>query len=128
MLALVEPTAIAADAKFAALVSAAWPEPLPRVVIGGGPVPEDWTDGATLDGLSGAVPPRPALAGDTVLALVHTSGTTGRAKAIPLRHGALMMSVADFAIEIGDRSPGRVTCRSCRCSTWAASASACRRS
>ena len=103
VLALVEPKAIAADAEFAALVSAAWPEPLPRVVIGGGPVPDGWTDGATLDG---PVPPRPALTGDTVLALVHTSGTTGRAKAIPLRHGALMMSVADFAIEIGDQVAG----------------------
>ena len=41
-----------------------------------------------------------------MLALVHTSGTTGRAKAIPLRHGALMMSVADFAIEIGDQVAG----------------------
>ena len=37
---------------------------------------------------------------------MHTSGTTGRAKAIPLRHGALMMSVADFAIEIGDQVAG----------------------
>jgi long-chain acyl-CoA synthetase len=37
---------------------------------------------------------------------VHTSGTTGRAKAIPLRHGAVMMSVADFAIEIGDQIAG----------------------
>jgi acyl-CoA synthetase (AMP-forming)/AMP-acid ligase II len=103
VLALVEPKAIAADAEFAALVSAAWPEPLPRVVIGGGSVPDGWTDGGTLDG---RVPPRPALTGDTVLALVHTSGTTGRAKAIPLRHGALMMSVADFAIEIGDQVAG----------------------
>ena len=60
-------------------------------------------DGGTL---AGPVPPRPALTGETVLALVHTSGTTGRAKAIPLRHGALMMSVADFAIEIGDQVAG----------------------
>jgi acyl-CoA synthetase (AMP-forming)/AMP-acid ligase II len=103
VLALVEPKAIAADAEFAGLAEAAWPEPLPRVVIGGGPVPGGWTGGATLDG---PVPPRPALTGDTVLALVHTSGTTGRAKAIPLRHGALMMSVADFAIEIGDQVAG----------------------
>ncbi len=103
VLALVEPKAIAADAEFAGLVEAAWPEPLLRVVIGGGPVPGGWTGGATLDG---PVPPRPALTGDTVLALVHTSGTTGRAKAIPLRHGALMMSVADFAIEIGDQVAG----------------------
>jgi len=106
VLALVEPKAIAADAEFAGLADAAWAEPLPRVVIGGGPVPGGWVDGAALQGLSGAVPPRPALTGDTVLALVHTSGTTGRAKAIPLRHGALMMSVADFAIEIGDQVAG----------------------
>ena len=46
VLALVEPKAIAADAEFAGLVEAAWPEPLPRVVIGGGPVPGGWTDGA----------------------------------------------------------------------------------
>ena len=103
VLALVEPKAIAADAEFAGLAGAAWPEPLPRVVIGGGPEPDGWLDGSALEG---PVPPRPALTGDTVLALVHTSGTTGRAKAIPLRHGALMMSVADFAIEIGDQVAG----------------------
>src|SRR5437763_8702207 len=106
VLALVEPRAIAADAEYAGLVEAAWPGPLPRVVIGGGTVPEGWLDGAALSGLSGGTPARPALTGDTVLALVHTSGTTGRAKAIPLRHGALMMSVADFAIEIGDQVAG----------------------
>ena len=37
VLALVEPKAIAADAEFTGLVRAAWTEPLPRVVIGGGP-------------------------------------------------------------------------------------------
>ncbi len=113
VLTLVEPKAIAADAEFtalvdaalvdAALVDAAWPHSTRRVTIGGGPVPAGGLDGATL---AGPVPPRPALTGDTVLALVHTSGTTGRAKAIPLRHGALMMSVADFAIEIGDQVAG----------------------
>jgi acyl-CoA synthetase (AMP-forming)/AMP-acid ligase II len=103
VLTLIEPKAIAADAEFAGLVEAAWPKALPRVVIGGGPVLEDWEDGAALEE---PVPPRPGLTGDTVLALVHTSGTTGRAKAIPLRHGALMMSVADFAIEIGDQVAG----------------------
>ena len=74
-----------------------------RVVIGGGEVPEGWLDGADL---KGPVPPRPALSGNDVLALVHTSGTTGRAKAIPLRHGALLVSVAGFAIEIGDQVVG----------------------
>ncbi len=108
VLTLIQPKAIAADAEFtalvdAALVDAAWPRSTRRVTIGGGPVPAGGLDGATL---AGPVPPRPALTGDTVLALVHTSGTTGRAKAIPLRHGALMMSVADFAIEIGDQVAG----------------------
>ena len=103
VLTLVEPKAIAADAEFTGLVAAAWPETAARVRIGGGPVPDGWVDGGTL---AGPVPPRPALTGETVLALVHTSGTTGRAKAIPLRHGALMMSVADFAIEIGDQVAG----------------------
>ena len=106
VLALVEPAAIAADAEFTGLADAAWPDAggaRARVVIGGGQVPPGWLDGATL---TGPVPPRPALTGETVLALVHTSGTTGRAKAIPLRHGALMMSVADFAIEVGDQVAG----------------------
>ena len=103
VLTLVEPKAIAADAEFTGLVAAAWPETAARVRIGGGPVPDGWVDGGTL---AGPVPPRPALTGETVLALVHTSGTTGQAKAIPLRHGALMMSVADFAIEIGDQVAG----------------------
>jgi acyl-CoA synthetase (AMP-forming)/AMP-acid ligase II len=108
VLTLVGPKAVAADAEFAALVDAAlvdaaWPPAGPRVIIGGGPVPAGAVDGATL---AGPVPARPALTGETVLALVHTSGTTGRAKAIPLRHGALMMSVADFAIEIGDQVAG----------------------
>jgi acyl-CoA synthetase (AMP-forming)/AMP-acid ligase II len=103
VLALVEPMAVAADAGFADLVDTAAPGLGPRVVIGGGPVPPGWADGAAL---TGPVPPRPELSGGTVLALVHTSGTTGKAKAIPLRHGALMMSVADFAIEIGDQVAG----------------------
>jgi acyl-CoA synthetase (AMP-forming)/AMP-acid ligase II len=116
VLALVDPTAIAADAEFTGLADAAWPRSgseaagseiaggaRTRVVIGGGAVPPGWLDGATL---AGPVPPRPALTGESVLALVHTSGTTGRAKAIPLRHGALMMSVADFALEVGDQVAG----------------------
>ena len=103
VLALAEPAAVAADAEFAGMIDAAWPEAGTRVTIGGGPVPDGWLDGASL---TGPVPPRPELTSQTVLALVHTSGTTGRAKAIPLRHGALMMSVADFAIEIGDQVAG----------------------
>jgi acyl-CoA synthetase (AMP-forming)/AMP-acid ligase II len=105
VLALVEPAAIAADAEFAGVAQAAVPGLSRRVVIGGGPVPDLWLDGAAL---AGPPPPRPPLTSDTVLALVHTSGTTGRAKAIPLRHGALLTSVAAFAIEIGDQVAGSV--------------------
>jgi acyl-CoA synthetase (AMP-forming)/AMP-acid ligase II len=104
VLALVDPAAVAADAEFTGLVDSALPLPVIRVAIGGGgPVPAGWMDGGAL---TGRVPPRPELTGDTILALVHTSGTTGKAKAIPLRHGALMQSVADFAIEIGDQVTG----------------------
>jgi acyl-CoA synthetase (AMP-forming)/AMP-acid ligase II len=104
VLALTDPAAVAADAEFTGLVDSALPLPVIRVAIGGGgPVPPGWMDGGAL---TGRVPPRPELTGDTILALVHTSGTTGKAKAIPLRHGALMQSVADFAIEIGDQVTG----------------------
>ena len=109
VLALLEPAAVAADAEFTSLVDAALCEPtlaepvLRAAIRGGGPVPAGWLDG---DALTGPVPPRPRLSGEDILALVHTSGTTGKAKAIPLRHGALMMSVADFALEIGDQVAG----------------------
>ena len=106
VLALVEPAAVAADAEFAGLVDAAWPGAGARAIIGGGGIPAGWLDGSGAGSPRPPSPPRPALTGDTVLALVHTSGTTGRAKAIPLRHGALMMSVADFALEIGDQVAG----------------------
>ncbi len=105
VLALVQPVAIAADAEFTALAESAAPGLTRRVVIGGtgGEALHGWLDGADLDG---PVPPRPALSRDSVLALVHTSGTTGRAKAIPLRHGALLVSVAGMAIEVGDQVAG----------------------
>ncbi len=72
VLTLVEPKAVAADAEFAHLVDAGLADagrPALRVTIGGGSAPGA-LDGATL---AGPVPPRPALTGDTVLALVHTS-------------------------------------------------------
>ena len=101
VLALMEPAAIAADAEFTGLIGDV---PVIRTAIGGGgPVPPGWLDGGAL---TGPLPRRPRLSGDDTLALVHTSGTTGKAKAIPRRHGALMMSVADFAIEIGDQVAG----------------------
>ncbi len=101
VLALVEPVAIVADSEFTGLVESAAAGLTRRVVIGA--VPPGWTDGA---GLAGPLPSRPELNARTVLALVHTSGTTGTAKAIPLRHGALLVSVAGMAIEIGDQVTG----------------------
>ena len=71
------------------------------MTIGGGPVPAGWLDGRTLDG---PVPPRPELTSETVLALVHTSGTTGRAKAIPLRPPVL---AAKTAAQLDQAADGR---------------------
>ncbi|MFI6322541.1 class I adenylate-forming enzyme family protein [Nonomuraea sp. NPDC050556] len=95
---LLQPVAVAADAEFAATLEGT------GVVIGGGAV-EGWTSGDTLDA---DPPPRPVeqLSGNAPMALVHTSGTTGHPKAIPLRHGALITSVAAFALEIGDQVRG----------------------
>src|SRR5215472_13479803 len=103
VLKLIQPVAVAADSEIAEQFIKVGPDTLGPVVIGGGEVSDGWLDGA---GLAGPAPPRPALSGNDVLALVHTSGTTGRAKAIPLRHGALLVSVAGFAIEIGDQVVG----------------------
>ncbi|WP_425837663.1 class I adenylate-forming enzyme family protein [Streptomyces fractus] len=97
---LLRPVAVAADAEFAA------PHGLPLCVrIGGGPLRDGWRDGDLLDA---PAPARPVerLRGDAVMALVHSSGTTGRPKAVPLRHGALITSVAAFALEIGDQVAG----------------------
>src|ERR671935_1348691 len=46
VLALVEPKAVAADAEFAGLVDAVWPETAARVVIGGGAGAAGWGGGA----------------------------------------------------------------------------------
>ncbi|MGN6791436.1 MAG: class I adenylate-forming enzyme family protein [Streptosporangiaceae bacterium] len=117
VLALVEPVAVAADAEFAGLIEAASPGQIEgqapyhasKVIIGAPPLaelpalPAGWRPGAAV---TGVVPLRPPLSAGDVLALVHTSGTTGKAKAIPLRHGALLVSVAGFALEIGDQVSG----------------------
>ncbi|MDR2983911.1 MAG: AMP-binding protein [Nocardiopsaceae bacterium] len=110
VLALAGPVAIAADAEFTDLVESAAPGLSHKMIIGArqddpgaGAIPDGWRDATTL---VGDPPLRPALSASDVLALVHTSGTTGKAKAIPLRHGALMVSVAGFALEIGDQVTG----------------------
>lgn len=103
VLQLVEPAAVAADAEFAGLVEAGLTRPAARAAIGDAPLPSGWLRAGAL---TGPVPPRPRLSGEDILALVHTSGTAGRAKAIPLRHAALMITLADFALEIGDQVAG----------------------
>ncbi|MBD2898140.1 Long-chain-fatty-acid--CoA ligase FadD13 [Actinomadura sp. RB99] len=101
--ALLTPVAAVADPAFTATVDAAAPGLRARVVIGtadGGWVPDA--------GLDAPPPPRPAerLSATGVFGLMHTSGTTGRPKAIPLDNASLIRSLSGFAIEIGDQVPG----------------------
>ncbi|TDC48908.1 fatty acid--CoA ligase [Actinomadura sp. KC345] len=100
---LLEPVAVAADAEFVPSVEKAGGVPGATVVIGGGDVPDGWTGGGAL---SAPPPPRPPLTGEEVMALLHTSGTTGRPKGIPLRHNALVQALSAFALEIGDQVAG----------------------
>ncbi|MGF7122956.1 class I adenylate-forming enzyme family protein [Rhodococcus sp. BE178] len=50
--------------------------------------------------------PRERLRSDQVAFLMHTSGTTGLPKVIPLDHGSLIRGLAGFAIDIGDQQRG----------------------
>jgi acyl-CoA synthetase (AMP-forming)/AMP-acid ligase II len=102
LVALVQPVAVVADAEFVPLAEAAAPRLAVRVVIGEA---EGWVPDT---GLDAPAPPRPsaALGSDAVMALVHTSGTTGRPKAIPLVHGSLIRAVSASALEIGDQVAG----------------------
>ncbi|MBO2449134.1 AMP-binding protein [Actinomadura barringtoniae] len=111
LFALLEPVAVAADAEFVPLLDEAAPGLQPRVLLAADDVgaagPANMASATRWVGALEAEPPeRPELPGDAVMTLVHTSGTTGRPKAIPLRHGALIQSVAAFAIEIGDQVAG----------------------
>lgn len=56
----------------------------------------------------GEVPPRPVerLRADEPALLMHTSGTTGLPKVIPLDHGSLIRSLSAFALDIGDQERG----------------------
>lgn len=71
-------------------------------------------DGAVRDGwihlsdVEGEAAPYPAqrLHTDQTAFLIHTSGTTGMPKILPMEHGALIRSLAGFAIEIGDQKLG----------------------
>jgi acyl-CoA synthetase (AMP-forming)/AMP-acid ligase II len=102
LVALVQPVAVVADAEFVPLAEAAAPGLRVQVVIGSA---DGWLPDTRLDA---PAPPRPwaQLRSDGVMALVHTSGTTGRPKAIPLIHGSLIRAVSASALEIGDQVAG----------------------
>lgn len=102
LVALLEPLAVVADPEFAPLVETAMTGVLKRVAIGGAP---GWIADRTL---VGRPPPRPReqLRSDALMALVHTSGTTGQPKVIPLVHSAVIRAVSASAIEIGDQVAG----------------------
>ena len=102
LVALLQPVAVVADAEFVSLAEAAAPDLPVRVAIGSA---EGWVPATALDA---PPPPRPweQLRSDSVMALVHTSGTTGRPKVIPLVHGSLIRAVSASAIEIGDQVAG----------------------
>uniref|UniRef100_UPI0012E02AD0 AMP-binding protein n=2 Tax=Prescottella defluvii TaxID=1323361 RepID=UPI0012E02AD0 len=76
---------------------------LVRVVAG--PGGDGWTAAGSV-----AAPPAPypydRLRSDQVAFLMHTSGTTGLPKVIPLDHGSLVRGLAGFAIDIGDQQRG----------------------
>jgi long-chain acyl-CoA synthetase len=57
------------------------------------------------EALDGPLPPRPSgpLSANGTFAVLHTSGTTGRPKLIPLDNSGHIRSIAGFAIEIGDQ-------------------------
>ncbi|MFC6882101.1 MULTISPECIES: class I adenylate-forming enzyme family protein [Actinomadura] len=101
---LAAPVAVVADPGFGGMVEESGHPFGTRVAIGRS-APEGWTPSAALDA---PPPPRPAerLSSAGVFGLMHTSGTTGRPKLIPLVNGSLMRSLAGFAIEIGDQVAG----------------------
>ena len=102
LLRLVDPAAVLAGPDLVATVDAV-ELPLRAKVVLGGPGDNGWQPEA-----AAPAPPRPVerLTSDSVFALMHTSGTTGRPKLIPLDHGSLIRSLSGFAIDIGDQIAG----------------------
>ena len=102
LLALVDPAAVLASPDLVATVdSVERPERLRAKVVLGGPAADGWQSETTAP-----APPRPRLTSDSTFALMHTSGTTGRPKLIPLDHGSLIRSLSGFALDIGDQVTG----------------------
>lgn len=104
LLALIDPAAVLAGPDLVTTVdSAELPQQLRAKVVLGGQGDDGWQPEATAP-----APPRPVerLTSDSVFALMHTSGTTGRPKLIPLDHGSLIRSLSGFALDIGDQVTG----------------------
>lgn len=80
------------------------------VTVVDGPDRDAAADATDVEDLTGPTPPRPVerLMSAQTAFLMHTSGTTGNPKIIPLDHGSLIRTLAGFAIDIGDQ---RVGCR-----------------
>jgi len=116
LLELARPTAVIADPGFASVVEEAAAlcglELAPMVLFPPPPNPPrqssqrpGWVAMADVDA---APPERPArrLSSGGTFAILHTSGTTGKAKLIPLDNGGHIRALSGFAIEIGDQVAG----------------------
>lgn len=105
LIELFDPSGVIADAEFAAAVDeAAGDRPLVRVIRSG--ASERWSP---LGGLDAPPPPRPeeALRNEAVFAILHTSGTTGQPKGIPLTNGSVISGSLFGAMESGMRAGAR---------------------
>ena len=101
LLGLMAPAAIVADDDCAALVAAA-NSGLPVLTCPGAPA------AASANGSPARVPERPAarLRGSEPAILLHTSGTTGRPKLVPLTHDQLVTAATFMSLEVPEAAPG----------------------
>jgi long-chain acyl-CoA synthetase len=101
LLGLMAPAAIVTDDDCAALVAAA-NSGLPVLTCPGAPA------AAPANGSPARVPERPAarLRGSEPAILLHTSGTTGRPKLVPLTHDQLVTAAAFMSLEVPEAAPG----------------------
>jgi long-chain acyl-CoA synthetase len=101
LLGLMAPAAIAADDDCAGLVAAANPG-VPVLTCPGAPA------AAPANGSPARVPLRPTarLRGSEPAILLHTSGTTGRPKLVPLTHDQLIAAATFMSLEVPEAAPG----------------------
>ncbi len=101
LLELMAPAAIVTDDDCAALVTAA-NSGLPVLTCPGAPA------AGSANGSPARPPQRPAarLRGSEPAILLHTSGTTGRPKLVPLTHDQLVTAAAFMSLEVPEAAPG----------------------